>query len=171
MSYFSMNLKKSFQSALEILQLNESAMTQVAMDGEATRPAALFVVLGALAAGLGVTFFPVHMGMVVYRPDLFWIVKMTFFESVGMLLGLYFGGFVAEKVFHSRLNRDGFVRVMGHASLLGVLAVFPPLSILCVWNLVVWWRVCTRIGKMQPEATVLFLIILVVFAAGLSSLG
>lgn len=166
-----MNFQKSFQNALDILQLKEPAMTAVANDPEATQVAWIFVVLGALATSLGVTFFPVHVGLVVYRPDLFWILKATIFESLGMLGGLYLGGYLAEKVFHSTLSMIGFVRVMGHAALLGVLSVFPLLGLLCAWNLVVWWRVCTRIGKMQVEATVIFMIILVVVAGSLSSLG
>ncbi len=156
-----MNLQKSFQNALDIIRLKEPAMQAVANDPEATGPAWIFIVAGALATSLGVTFFPVQIGMVVYRPDLFWIVQATVFESLAMLVGLYFGGYVAEKWFHSKLSMVGFVRVMGHAALLGVLAIFPLLGILCLWNLVVWWRACTRIGKMQAQATVLFMVILV----------
>jgi hypothetical protein len=171
MDFQKMDFQKIFRNAVEVIQLKEPAMMAVASDPQATQVAWVMVVLGALATSLGVTFFPIHYGEIVIRPDLFWILQQTIFESIGMLVGLYGGGFVAEKWFHSKLSMEGFVRVMGHAAALGLLAIVPVLSIVCVWELVVMWRSCTRLGKMQAESTILFLIVLILFSGLLSSLG
>lgn len=146
-------------------------MQAVAADPENTQVAWVMVGLASLATSLGVTFFPIHIGEIVIRPDFFWVLKQTIFESIAMLAGLYLGGYAAEKWFHSKLSMEGFVRVMGHAAVLGWLAIIPVLNLVCIWQLVVMWRTCTRLGKMQVESTVLFLVLLVIFSGLLSSFG
>lgn len=157
-----MDFQKTARTVLDVIQLKEPVMQAVAADPEATKVAWAGVILGALAVNLGLTFFPVQMGMIVYRPDLFWIIKETILESVVMLAGLYFAGFAAEKWFHSKLSMQGFVRVMGHAAFLGIASLIPFLSILGIWELVVLWATCAKLGKMQTEALVMLLIALIV---------
>jgi hypothetical protein len=157
-----MDFQKIAHNVLGVIQLKEPVMQAVAADPEATKVAWAGVILGALAVNLGLTFFPVQMGMIVYRPDLFWIIKETILESVVMFAGLYFAGFAAEKWFHSKLSMQGFVRVMGHAAFLGVASLIPLLSILGIWQLVVLWAACAKLGKMQTESLVMLLVALIV---------
>lgn len=166
-----MDFQKTFQNVLDILQLKEPTIQAVARDPEATKVAWVAVAAGALATSLGLSFFPVHMGVVVYRPDLFWILQQAVVEALVMLGALYGAGFVGEKWFHSKVDMQGFVRVVGHAAFLGVLNLVPVLGILCVWELVVLGFLQARVGKLQNEALILFFIVSFLLVAVLSAFG
>lgn len=121
--------------------------------------------LSAVALNLGQVFFPVQVGVVVYRPDFFWVLKETVALAVVGLAGIYACAFVLEKLFKTPVRLEAFVRVMGHASGLGLLLFFATLVPFLGWALVLWELVIlafflARLAKLKPSSIVLFIVLI-----------
>lgn len=164
-----MNIQQSFQDALQILQLKEQAIHSVANDKSALRPALILLGVGVLATTLGLLIFPVQMGMITYRLDLFSLIGALLGAYLMQILGLALVGFLAQKFFSSKLTVEQFVKVMGHAGVINVLGVIPGLGALAsLWTLVVLWKVLSSEGKMQLGSILILLFVLLVLFSWMS---
>ena len=164
-----MDLKALVLEAWEILQLKEATIHRVAHDRSKLQGAVLCILIGALATSLGFFFFPVSVGFAVYRPDLGWVVGSALGAAVTQALVLAVTGFVAERLFHSKLSTQGYFQVLGMASLVNLLGLVPGLGIVAsVWMLVVMGKVLHSEGKMEPGAIAVLIVLLMVFFGALS---
>lgn len=155
-----MDLQKSAQEAFEIAKLKEPVMNAVAKDAGALQPALIIVVAAAVLGALGSYLFPVSYGMVTYRLDTAGLIAQILIASVVGIGGLYLGGFLAEKVFNSKLNMAGYLRVMGYASIVNALGIYPPLSAISgIWSLVILCFVLNKLGKLNAGSIVLFVLL------------
>ena len=169
-----MDLQKSLKQAWDILLLKEPAMNQVAKDPDALQPAYIIVALTSVVTALGNMLFPTVVGRVVYRYE--WL-DMVLDAGLSIAFGiglLYLTGYLAESVFHSKLSMQGYVKVMGHATLVNIVALFPPVSFIAgVWALVVMCFTLNKLGKMQAGSIILLILLqgLVFAAIGYAMLG
>lgn len=171
-----MDLQKSVKQAWEILTLKQPVMQAVAKDPGALQPALIILAGASVLAALGAFVFPSAVGMVTYRSD---IIDVVIQAAISIVLGvaiLYTTGYLAEQVFHSKLDMNGYVRVMGHAALVSALGIFPPLSSISgIWSLIVLCVLLNKIGKMGAGSIILLLLleglIIVVLAMALVFLG
>lgn len=153
-----MDFKTIATEALEVLQLKERAIHSVAHDRSKLQAALLCLGVGALASSLGLVLFPIHMGLITYRPDLAWVIGSAFGGALGQAIVLILVGLLAEKVFQSKLPTQAFFQVMAYASLINVLGLIPSLSIFTsLWILVVTVKVLHSEGKLEAPAIVLLL--------------
>lgn len=155
-----MDIQKTFKDALDIVFLKEPAMHSVSADEDGLKPAIMMVGIGAIASALGLYLFPEVRGIVVYRLDFAALLSQavsTFAMSIGLL---YLTGYLAEKLFHSKLSMGSFVKIMGHAYILNILGLFPQISLIpLIWFFVVLWRVLTRVAKLGTANTIVLLVI------------
>ena len=171
---FIMNIQTLFKDAVDVLQLKDVSIHSVAHDKSKMQNALLGLGIGAVASSLGFLLFPVHMGIITYRPDLVSVLLTAVGSGLTLLLSLSVLGFLAEKLFQSKLDTLGFVRVLATASLVNVLSVIPSLGIVAgIWMLVVTVKVLTTESKLQPlQIGILLLLTLLVFAVlGFFGLG
>ncbi len=164
-----MDPQKTFSQAFEIVKLKEPAMQTVAKDAKALQPALIITVLGAIIGGLGSYFFPTTLGLVTYQPDVSGVVVSMVTSALITILGLFLTGFLAERVFHSKLNMHGYVKVMGHANILSFLAIYPYLGIVSlVWTFVVFCYVLSKLGKLGVGSIILLILLelLIFFVVG-----
>lgn len=161
-----MDPQKTLSQAFEVVKLKEPAMQALAQDANALQPALIITVLASVIGGLGTYFFPNVLGLVTYQSDIGGLVISMVTSVLLTLFGLFVTGFLAERVFHSKLNMHGYVKVMGHANVLGFLAIYPPLAILSfVWTFVVFCYVISKVGKLGV-GSILLLILLEVLIFG-----
>lgn len=162
-----MNMQTLFKDALDILQLKDVSIHSVAHDDSKMQNALLCLGLGAVASSLGFLLFPVHMGIITYRPDLVSVLLTAVGSGLTLLLSLSVLGFLAEKLFQSKLETLGFVRVLATASLVNVLSLIPSLGLVAgIWMLVVTVKVLTTEGKLQPlQIGILLFLTFIAFAA------
>lgn len=135
-------------------------MHSVAKDPEALSPALLILGLASICAALGGMFFPSVMGLVIYRSDFSDVVVEVVLSIVLGIGSLYMIGYVAEQGFHSKLDMNGYVRVMGHGTLvyvLSILLVLTPVSL--IWELVIMCTVLHKLGKLEAGPIVLLILI------------
>lgn len=155
-----MDLQKSVKQAWEILTLKQPVMQAVAKDPEALNPALTILAAASIIAALGGFIFPSVVGMVSYRSD---IIDVVIQAALSILFGvafLYITGYLAQNVFHSKLDMNGYVRVMGHASLVSALSIFPPLSSIAgIWSLIVLCVLLNKIGKMSAGSIILLILL------------
>ena len=156
-----MDHKKYFKEAGEIVLLNDAAMRKVADDKEALYPGFLILAISVFLGALGYYFFP-NPGIVVYRPDFFTVIKNTIEMFVISVITFYAVGYVLQEFFKSKLNMEGFVKIMCFSSLIGFIDILPKLSPLSgIWGLVIVLATCRKIAKLDwPETAVLFLVML-----------
>ncbi len=167
-----MDFKTIATEALEILQLKDKAVHSVAYDRSKLQSGLLCLGVGALAASLGLVLFPVHMGLIVYRPDLSWILSSAVGGALGQAVVLILVGLLAEKVFQSKLPTQGFFQVMSYASLVNVLGLIPGLSLFSMlWMLVVSAKVLHSEGKLEAPAILLLLAFIVLLFGSVSYYG
>jgi len=158
-----MDIQKSAKQAFEIVKLQEPVMNTVAADKTALQPALMMVVAAAVVGALGSYLFPISYGMVTYRLDAAAFLIEIIFSAIIAVGGLYLGGFLSEKVFHSKLGMEGFVRVMGYAALVNFLGIYPRLSLISgIWSLVILCFVLTKLGKLSAGSIILFIILQIV---------
>lgn len=161
-----MDIQKSFKDALQIVQLKEPMMSSVAKDTKALQPALVLAAAAAVVGALGSLLFPVSYGMVTYRMDAVDFVVQAVVGAALAVAGLYVVGYLAEQVFHSKLNMQGYVRVMGHAAVVNFLGIIPALApISGLWTLVVMCYVLNKLGKLSAGQIILLILLLVVVAA------
>lgn len=166
-----MDLQQSLKQAWEICLLKEPTMAAVAKDSQALKPALIIVAGVGLLGAIGSYIFPSTVGMVTYRYDLIdLVVQAAISVAVGIGL-LYITGYLAERVFHSKLDMESYVKVAGHASLVNAVSFIPMLSgIAGLWSLVILVVILHKIGKMQAGSIILLILLeaLVIFVlAGL----
>lgn len=162
-----MDLHASFQQAVRILRLDEKVMAHLALDSknhkpgpEFYHPILFFVFLGALASNLGEYFFPSHYGAVTYQLNLGEALLRSVMGTLMALVGLFVVGFFVERVFHAKVSMNGYVRVMAYASVVSVVNLFPPLAWLAsIWLFVVFCFFLYRVGKLEPLAILLLLLL------------
>ena len=141
-------------------------MQEVAKDSKALT-SAFFIVIGSSVLGaLGHYFFPYVIVGVTYRYDLTAVIFESFFMSFVSIGLLYFTGFFAEKVFHSKLSTQAYVCVMGHAFFVRALGVVPVLLFVgSIWYFFLFITVLSKLGKLQPIP--IFLLVLFLFVVNL----
>lgn len=163
------NFKQGFQSAFKVIKLDAQAMTGVSKDSRATRMAALFIVISSFLGGMGSMLFPsyVYRGLVVYRPTLFQVFEQTLAASLMLILAIFLVHFVAVQLFKARGSFEEFFRVAGYAYVVGILNIYPPLTLVVgLWTLVVLWKALTVVKRMAREKAVLTLVaVLFIFCA------
>lgn len=154
-----MDHKKYLKEAGEIVLLNETTMKNVADDKETLFEGFLILSLSVFLGALGYYFFP-NPGIVVYRPDFFTVIKNTIETTIISLIAFYAVGYVLQEFFKSKLNMEGFVKIMCFSSLIGFINILPKLSpISFIWTLVILVVVSRKIARLDwPETAVLFLI-------------
>ena len=163
-----MDFQKSLKQAWEILTLKEPTMHAVAKDPEALTPALLMVGLGSLGTAVGMMRFPSVVGEVYYSLGWGDAVAQAALATIFGVAVLYITGYFAEKVFHSKLDMNGYVRVIGYASLVNVLGILPALSMVSwIWGLVVMCTLLSRLGKMQAGQIFLLILIELLVLVGL----
>ncbi len=156
-----MDPQKTLSQAFEIIKLKEPAMQTVAKDANALQPALIIIVLGSIIGGLGSYFFPSSLGMVTYQPDIGGLVISMLTAALLSIFGLFLTGFLAERVFHSKLNTQGYVKVMGYANILSFLAIYPYLAIVSgIWTFVVFCYVLSKVGKLGAGSIILLILLL-----------
>jgi len=161
-----------FKNALDIVLLKEPAMHAVVAEKDGLKSALAMVFLGALASSLGSYIFPRTYGMITYRPDITWMLSGIVMATVLGIALLYLVGFLAEKLFHSKLSMEAYVRILGYASVLNFISIIPDLSIVAgIWGLVVMWIVLTKLGKLEAGSVILLLIIEFVLIFGVMGAG
>lgn len=155
-----MDFQKSLSQAFEVVKLKEPAMQTLAKDPKALEPALIITALGAVLGGLGTYFFPYQMMGVSYQPDVPGLIVSILTVALITLLGLFLTGYLAEKVFHSKLSMHGYVKVMGHANILSFFSIYPLLSILsAVWTFVVFCFVLSKLGKLGVGSIILLILL------------
>lgn len=143
-------------------------MNAVAKDPQALTPALIIIGLASVCTAVGTMLFPSVMGVVVYRSGLGDGLLQAALSIVFGIALLYIMGYFAEQIFHSKLDMNGYVRVMGHATLVSVLGILPALSPLVgLWSLVVMCVVLSRLGKMQPGSIVLLILMEILVFVGI----
>lgn len=141
-------------------------MNSTAKDINATQPAIAIVVAVSILGALGSYVFPSFMDMVEYRYQVGDVVMQALLSSVMGVATLYLTGYLAEHVFHSKLDMNGYVRIMGHATVVSALSFFPALSSIAgIWALVVMCFALNKIGKMSAGPIILLILLeaLIVF--------
>ena len=168
-----MDFQKTFSQAFEIVKLKEPAMHTVAKDPHALQPALIITVLGSAIGGLGTYLFPRGMGFVTYRSDLPGVVIAIVLAALVAIAGLFLTGFLAERVFHSKLDMHGYVKVMGFANILALLTFYPPLAIVSgIWTFVVFCVVLSKLGKLGVGSIILLILLeILIFGVFGSLLG
>ena len=166
-----MDLQKSVKQAWEIVTLKQPVMQAVAKDPSALNPALTILAAVSVLVALGSYVFPSTVGMVTYRSGL---VDVVLQAAISILLGvaiLYTTGYLSQQVFKSKLDMNGYVRVMGHATLVNLLGVFPPLSAISgIWSLVILCTVLNKMGKMGAGSIILLLLLegLIIFVLAMA---
>lgn len=166
-----MDLQKSVKQAWEILTLKQPVMQAVAKDPAALQPALIILAAVSVLVALGGYVFPSTMGMVTYRSG---ILDVVIQAAISILFGvaiLYTTGYLAEQIFKSKLDMNGYVRVMGHAALVQVLGIYSPLSAISgIWSLVILCTVLNKIGKMGAGSIILLLLLegLIIFVLAMA---
>lgn len=144
-------------------------MVAVAKDPQALTPALIMVGIASIATALGTMLFPSVMDLVTYQSGLGDVVMQASLSIIFGIAVLYITGYFAEQIFHSKLDMNGYVRVMGHATLVSVLGLLPALSPLAgLWSLVVMCVVLSRLGKMQPGSIVLLILMEILVFVGIA---
>lgn len=161
-----MDIQKSLQDAWEVLLLKEPTMNTLGKDRNALRPALLIFAAATFVAAFGRMFFPSVMGMVTYRSGLY-DVALEAAISIAIGIGmLYLAGYLAERLFHSKLDTQGYVTIMGHAGLVNVLGLIPALSTISgFWTLIVMCVVLNKLGKLQAGSIVLLILLEILIMA------
>lgn len=162
-----MDAKQVATEALEILQLKDATIHAVAHDRSKLQSAALCLAIGALASSLGLLLFPLHLGLITYRPDLSWVIGAAVGGALGQAFVLYLVGLGTEKIFHSQLSAQGFFQVLATASLVNVLGLVPGLSVFSsIWILVVTAKVLHSEGKLEaPVIALVLLLVMILFGS------
>lgn len=167
-----MDIQKTFKDAVDIALLKEPAMHAVTTEKDGLKSALLMIVVGALASSFGTFIFPSTYGMITYRPDITWVLSSFIVASLIGIALLYLMGFLAERLFHSKLSMESYVKILGHASILNFISIIPALSIVSgIWGLVVMWIVLTKLGKLEAGSVILLLIIEFVLVFGVMGMG
>lgn len=155
-----MDFQKSVKQAWDILLIKEPAMQAVANDKEALTPALVILAVASVLSSLGSFFFPSVVGLVTYRSGL---MDVAWQSALSILVGvavLYITGYFVQQVFHAKITMEGYVRVMGHATLVNILGLIPALSSVSgIWSLVVMCIFLSRVGKMQPGSIILLILL------------
>ena len=156
-----MDHKKYFKDAGEIVLLNDGSMRKIGDDEAALYEGFLILAISAFLGAFGYYLFP-NPGIVIYRPDFFTVIKDTIETTLISLATFYAVGYVLQEFFKSRLNMQGFVKIMCFASLIGFIDILPKLSpISVIWGLIILLVVLRKIAKLEwPETAVLFLVML-----------
>ena len=135
-------------------------MQAVAKDPAALQPALLMVVATSILTALGSYLFPSTMGMVTYRYDIGALVGQALISIVMGVGLLYATGYLAEKVFHSKLDMNGYVRVAGHSMIVNTIGILPAAAgIGGLWSLVIFCVLLNKLGKMQAGSIILLLLL------------
>ncbi len=161
-----MDIQKSLKQAWEILLLKEPTMNQVAKDINATQPALIIVAVVSVLSALGSYVFPSIIDLTTYRYSGTDVVLQTVLSTVMGIATLYLTGYLAQNVFHSKLDMNGYVRIMGHATVVSALSFFPVLSSIGgIWALVVMCVTLNKLGKMTAGPIILLILLeaLIVF--------
>lgn len=165
-----MNIQKSLQDAWELLLLKEARLNSIAKDKNALQPALIIFVVASLLAAFGSMFFPYSVDMVHYKSGFFDVLLQGSFSALLGIGMLYLSGYLAEKLFHSKLDAQGYVNIMGHVGLVNVLGVIPAFSFVSgIWTLVVMCFALNKVGKLQAGSIVLLILLqvfLMVFLLG-----
>lgn len=144
-------------------------MAAVAKDTQALTPALIMVGLASICTAVGTMLFPSVMGLVTYRSGLEDVLTQAALSIVFGIAVLYITGYFAEQIFHSKLDMNGYVRVMGHATLVNALGIIPALSMVSgLWGLVVMCVALSRLGKMQPGSIVLLILMEILVFVGIA---
>ena len=162
-----MDLQKSLKQAWDILLFKEPVMQSVANDKEALTPALVILAIASVISSLGSFIFPSVVGLVTYRSGLMDVVLQSAISiGVGIAV-LYITGYFAEQIFHAKVTMEGYVRVMGHATLVNVIGLIPAFSgVGGIWGLVVMCIFLNKIGKMEAGPIVLLILLeVLVFGA------
>lgn len=165
-----MNIQKSLQDAWELLLLKEARLNSIAKDKNALQPALIIFVVAALIAAFGPMFLPYAVDMVNYRSGFFDVLFQGAFSALIGIGMLYLSGYLAEKLFNSKLDTQGYVNIMGHAGLVNILGLIPALSLISgIWTLVVMCFALNKVGKLQAGSIVLLILLqvfLMIFLVG-----
>lgn len=147
-------------------------MKKVAADGEAFRPALFIVALASLLGVLGYFIFPISEDGFVYRPDIAWLIGQTLIVFLANVAMLYVIGFLGEELFKSKLDMNGFIRVMGHGMIVSLLAIVPKLGLLSgIWVLVIMFKLYKELGKLETGVIIMLLLFFIIVFAVVNSLG
>lgn len=173
-----MDLQETFNRSLKVVLLDEATITKVAKDIDALTPAIVITGLFAMISSLGFMLFPPNIipMFAYYRPSIL-TTLLSALSTFALLMATFFTlGFLLEKLFPSKLDRNGFVKVMGHGLLVGFVSIIPTLALLgWLWVFVILVFVLRNLAKLDLGAILLFLlftlIVMGVFQAILGNLG
>lgn len=162
-----------FKSAADVALLKEGEMSKLAADKDALVPALVMVALAALVTALGYAIFPMHSGMyVVYRPDFLWVLEKVVWTFALNVAALYLVGYLAVQLFKSKLDMEGFVRLMGHGMIVSLFSIIPSLGFVSgIWSLVILWKVLHELGKLDLVEVIILLVIAVIVVGALGFSG
>jgi hypothetical protein len=160
-----MDIYTSLTRAWDVIFLKETTMQAVAKDKESLTPALLIVVFSSFIVASGHYLFPSVLGGVLYRYDLAAVLLETLIFSITQIAFLYFTGFLAEKLFHSKLDTQAYVRVAGHGTLVNILGVIPVVSLLgSIWFFIIFLTILSKLGKLQVGSIILLVLLQMIMA-------
>lgn len=156
------NLVSEFKDAWEVIKLNDRKIKKIAQDKKTTKTAIFFIALSVLAALLGFRFFPIAQMGVYYRPS--WPEVATGFLT-GLLITLiviYIINLIVQKLFKGEAKFEQFLRPVGYGQLIGVLRIFPLLSLIAaIWGLLIIFHILRVVHKLKTKQAVLLIVLLI----------
>lgn len=173
------DLGGAFKQFLEVIKLNKKILEGVAGNKKGGASAAIFLILGAIAAPLAQLIFGVKFLNVTYRPDIVSVLIQAVIAVVIAVLVIFVTAVVANKLFKGKGSFAEYFRVMGLAYGLNVVnflgPIIPSLSpllalVISIWVLVVSFYAIQAIFKLDNTNTVLTIIVTVVAFVALGAI-
>jgi hypothetical protein len=161
-------ISQILNDAKGVIMLDLPVMRKVASDKDTLKPAIALVFLSSLITSLWPFFIPQSVGPVLYRPDIFSALQNGFFLFLFEMALIVALAYAAEHLFGSKLKAEGYIRVMGYASVISIAIFIPFISVLVgIWGLVIMVKVHAELGRLEWTAILLLVLLNMVLAAGL----
>jgi hypothetical protein len=160
-------LKGGLTDVVEILKFNKSRIDAVAgREGEGITMALVYLVIGAIAGPLGAVLLgETAFGVTIRLPIVNGLLRAVVGVAISCIV-LYITNLVAERLFQGKGKFPAYFRVMGYASLIGVvsfLTLVPLLSAVAgFWLLGINYVALQQVHKLDSTNAVLTIIVTVV---------
>lgn len=167
----SQDMGNAFSQFIEIIKFNKGAMSSIARDEKATVPAAIFLLIGALAGPVANQIFGVQILGTVFRPDIQSTISASVVAVLTSLLTIFITMIVATKLFKGKGTFMEYFRVVGLAYALNILtilgSVLPALAMLVglivgLWMLAISFVAIKSVFSLDDTNAVLTIIVTLV---------
>lgn len=179
-----LDFQGAFNSVLDILKLNQTAIEQVAKNEKLNFVALIFLVIGSVIGPLATKIFGFRIFNVAVYPSLQDTLIGMIVNFVIAALVIFITTLVATRVFNGKGTLSEYFRIMGLAYILNVLTILsslvPSLAMVIslvvgVWMLVIEFVSLKAVFKMDATNSALTMIVsliaFVVLGALLASVG